>query len=180
MLPGENLTPTQAESIARHKAFQGLIAERASKVVAPLKTVYFIPNVPFGAQKERPKPKPLRPIDWEVYSRGMWFYDLIWPTPQKYATNRIDFIINAVARNFGLSKLDIRSQRRTAKEVIPRQLAAFLCRELTSRSLPEIGRRLGGKDHTTILHAIKRTGERITSDMDFAARYEALKREISA
>jgi len=62
-------------------------------------------------------------------------------------------IQQAVAEHFGLKASELRSKRRQQAIVFPRQVAMFLCRELTEASLPEIGRHFGGRDHTTVLHS---------------------------
>ena len=62
-------------------------------------------------------------------------------------------IQQAVAQHFGVKTSDLKSKKRQRAIAFPRQVAMFLCRELTNASLPEIGRHFGGKDHTTVLHA---------------------------
>lgn len=62
-------------------------------------------------------------------------------------------IQQAVAQHFGLKASELRSKKRQRAIVFPRQVAMFLCRELTAASLPEIGRHFGGRDHTTVLHS---------------------------
>jgi chromosomal replication initiator protein len=69
---------------------------------------------------------------------------------------RIEDILKVISRHFGVSKGDILSQRRHRSVVWPRQIGMYLAKQLTSRSLPEIGRRFGGRDHTTVLHAIRK------------------------
>jgi chromosomal replication initiator protein len=64
-------------------------------------------------------------------------------------------IQEAVASRFHVKISDLKSKRRTKTLVYPRQIAMFLCRNLTDASFPEIGRDFGGKDHTTIIHACK-------------------------
>lgn len=68
----------------------------------------------------------------------------------------IEEIQRVVARHYGVTRADILSARRTANVVRPRQVCAYLCKMLTLRSLPEIGRRTGGRDHTTILWAVRK------------------------
>lgn len=65
-------------------------------------------------------------------------------------------IVLAVAREYGISEVDIYSTRRERKVLRPRHLAMYLAKTLTLRSLPEIGRRMGGRDHTTVLHAVRK------------------------
>lgn len=68
----------------------------------------------------------------------------------------IERIQYATARHFNVSRIDILSGRRTTNIVHPRQIAVFLAKTLTLRSLPEIGRRFGGRDHTTVIHSIRK------------------------
>ena len=69
---------------------------------------------------------------------------------------KIEDILRIVSRHFAVSKQDILSQRRHRSVVRPRQIGMYLAKHLTSRSLPEIGRRFGDRDHTTVLHAIRK------------------------
>ncbi|MGI9404986.1 MAG: chromosomal replication initiator protein DnaA, partial [Hyphomicrobiaceae bacterium] len=69
---------------------------------------------------------------------------------------KIDDILKLVSKHYGISRNDILSQRRHRSIVWPRQIGMYLSKKLTSRSLPEIGRRFGGRDHTTVLHAIRK------------------------
>jgi chromosomal replication initiator protein len=62
--------------------------------------------------------------------------------------------------------------------VRPRQIAMFLAKVLTSRSLPEIGRRFGGRDHTTVLHSVRKVEQMIKDDIDLAQEIELLKRML--
>ena len=70
----------------------------------------------------------------------------------------------AACEHFGLSADELLSPARTARVAWPRQVAMYLARELTGESLPTIGRQFGGRDHTTVLHAWRRTSARIASD----------------
>jgi chromosomal replication initiator protein len=81
-----------------------------------------------------------------------------------------------VARQYTVSRADLRSSRRTANVVRPRQIAMYLAKTLTLRSLPEIGRRFGGRDHTTVLHAVRKIETLASSDTGLAEEIELLKR----
>ena len=70
----------------------------------------------------------------------------------------------ATCHHFGLSSQELLSSARTPRIAWPRQVAMYLARELTGASLPAIGRQFGGRDHTTVLHACRRTSARISSD----------------
>jgi chromosomal replication initiator protein len=91
---------------------------------------------------------------------------------------RIEDIQRVVARHFNVSKSDLLSSRRTRTIVRPRQIAMYLAKVLTPRSLPEIGRRFGGRDHTTVLHAVRKIEELIEGDKTLADEIELLKRMI--
>ena len=91
---------------------------------------------------------------------------------------RIEDIQRVVARHYNVSKADLLSSRRTRTIVRPRQIAMYLAKMLTPRSLPEIGRRFGGRDHTTVLHAVRKIEELIAGDKILADEIEMLKRMI--
>lgn len=91
---------------------------------------------------------------------------------------RIEDIQRIVARQFNVSKNDLLSNRRTRMIVRPRQIAMYLAKMMTPRSLPEIGRRFGGRDHTTVLHAVRKIEELTAKDQNLAHEVELLKRLI--
>lgn len=92
---------------------------------------------------------------------------------------RIEDIQKVVARHFNVSKNDLLSNRRTRVIVRPRQIAMYLSKNLTPRSLPEIGRRFGGRDHTTVLHAVRKVEKMSSDDIKLAHEIELLKRLIN-
>lgn len=92
---------------------------------------------------------------------------------------KIEDIQRVVAKHFNVSRADILSARRTAGVVRPRQIAMYLSKSLTLRSLPEIGRRFGGRDHTTVLHAVRKIDEMYESDKVFSEEVELIKRLIA-
>jgi chromosomal replication initiator protein len=102
--------------------------------------------------------------------------DLIRPAEPKRV--RIEDIQRIVARRYNVSRADLLSSRRTANVVRPRQVAMYLAKVLTLRSLPEIGRRFGGRDHTTVLHAVRKIENLAGNDNVLAEELEALKREL--
>ena len=89
---------------------------------------------------------------------------------------RIEDIQRVVARHYNVSKADLLSARRTRTIVRPRQVAMYLAKVLTPRSLPEIGRRFGGRDHTTVLHAVRKIEGLVGNDNMLAEEVELLKR----
>jgi chromosomal replication initiator protein len=92
---------------------------------------------------------------------------------------KIEDIQKLVASHYNVSKADILSARRTANVVRPRQIAMFLAKTLTPRSLPEIGRRFGGRDHTTVLHAVRKIEGLVGTDGRLSEEIELLKRMLT-
>jgi chromosomal replication initiator protein len=91
---------------------------------------------------------------------------------------RIEDIQKAVAGHYKVSKNDLLSARRTRAIVRPRQIAMYLAKTMTPRSYPEIGKRFGGRDHTTVLHAVRKVEELALGDSRLAEEIELLKRLI--
>ncbi|THD47568.1 MAG: chromosomal replication initiator protein DnaA [Bradyrhizobium sp.] len=91
---------------------------------------------------------------------------------------KIEEIQKLVANHYCVSRADILSSRRTATVVKPRQVAMYLSKALTLRSLPEIGRRFGGRDHTTVLHAVRKIEGLSASDATLREELELLKRML--
>ncbi|MCT8990008.1 chromosomal replication initiator protein DnaA [Chelativorans sp. SCAU2101] len=92
---------------------------------------------------------------------------------------RIEDIQRIVARHYNVSKTELLSNRRTRSIVKPRQVAMYLAKVMTPRSLPEIGRRFGGRDHTTVLHAVRKIEGMSSGDKQLAQEIELLKRLIA-
>jgi chromosomal replication initiator protein len=92
---------------------------------------------------------------------------------------KIEEIQRIVAKHYNVSRADILSLRRTAVVVKPRQVAMYLSKTLTPRSLPEIGRRFGGRDHTTVLHAVRKIEGLVGRDLTLAEEVDLLKRLLS-
>jgi len=90
----------------------------------------------------------------------------------------MDDIQETVGARFHVKIADLKSRRRSKTLVYPRQIAMYLCRELTDSSYPEIGRQFGGKDHTTIIHACKQVIKAKNSDSALSATLDSLKEQI--
>ena len=90
----------------------------------------------------------------------------------------IDEIQKLVSRHFELKPLDMISARRARAVARPRQIAMYLAKRLTTRSLPEIGRKFGGRDHSTVIHAVRRIEELRDADRDIDAAVRTLMREL--
>ncbi|MGP9814037.1 chromosomal replication initiator protein DnaA [Rhodopseudomonas sp. NSM] len=98
--------------------------------------------------------------------------------PQEPKRIKIEDIQRIVARQYNVSRSDLLSSRRTANVVRPRQVAMYLAKTLTLRSLPEIGRRFGGRDHTTVLHAVRKIEGLVSKDTTLSDEVESLKRQL--
>jgi chromosomal replication initiator protein len=92
---------------------------------------------------------------------------------------RIEDILKVVSRHFGVSRSDILSQRRHRSVVWPRQIGMYLAKQMTTRSLPEIGRRFGNRDHTTVLHAIRKIDGELENNPRLKDEIEDLKKLLS-
>ena len=103
--------------------------------------------------------------------------DIIYPDKPKEITPQI--IISVVAEHFGITPDDIQSTRRNQEFVLPRQIAMYLCREMTDTSLKNIAKMLNKKDHTTILHGIKKIEADMSKSEELTNKVEIIKKKIS-
>ena len=103
--------------------------------------------------------------------------DLISPNETKEVTPEL--IIQVVADHFGITPLDISSQKRNKEVVFPRQIVMFLCRSMTDTPLQAIGKYLGGRDHTTIIHGYEKIGADMDKNESLRNTIEILKKKIN-
>ncbi len=89
---------------------------------------------------------------------------------------KIDDILRVIAKHYGVQRGDLLSSRRNQSIVRPRQIGMYLAKSMTSRSLPEIGRRFGGRDHTTVLHAIRKIEQLKQQDNTLKEELDVLAR----
>ena len=92
----------------------------------------------------------------------------------------IDEIQRRVAEHYNIRISDMSSARRARAVARPRQVAMFLAKQLTSRSLPEIGKKFGNRDHTTVMHAVTRVNELIDTDAQFAEDVDLLRKMLES
>jgi len=90
----------------------------------------------------------------------------------------VEDVQKAVAGHFKIDIAELKTKKRIKSIVVPRQIAMYLARELTSLSLPEIGRSFGGKDHTTVLHSYKKIKESISVDVKLKGMIDRLLCDI--
>lgn len=159
-----NPTPTQMQFAQAHR-------ERLQRIAAAAI------NAPLTERRPQCLITALPPIDEPTLPpaeavRVPWFDD----------ENRlsVDRIKRVVADAFGITKRDIDSARRLREVVIPRQIAFYLAKKLTLKSLPDIANRIGGRDHSTARHGIKKIERMIRDDADFAARVAKIEESICA
>ncbi len=91
----------------------------------------------------------------------------------------IDEIQRKVAEHYNLRLTDMHSARRARNVARPRQVAMYLAKQLTARSLPEIGRKFGGRDHTTVMHAVRKVEELIEEDAQIAQDVDVVRRALT-
>jgi chromosomal replication initiator protein len=92
----------------------------------------------------------------------------------------ISDIQQAVADYYSLKVSDLKSKNRNKAVVVPRQVAMYLARSLTSSSLPEIGKMFGGKDHTTVIHACNKVKNKMNQERTFRKEIENLTNQITS
>lgn len=114
------------------------------------------------------------PIDLELARRVIGGQ----PTSESGRQATIQVIIDAVTEYYGVRLSDLQSKRRARSVTIPRQVCMFLARQNTRHSLEEIGGYFGGRDHTTVMHAVRMTEERRGHDPEFEAEVRALEERI--
>ena len=92
----------------------------------------------------------------------------------------IEEIQKIVAEHYNIKVSDMHTSRRSRSIARPRQVAMYLCKKLTTKSLPEIGRKFGGRDHTTVMHAVKKIEELMREDSNFAEDVDLLKKMLQS
>ncbi|MEY8355129.1 chromosomal replication initiator protein DnaA [Lachnospiraceae bacterium 54-53] len=103
--------------------------------------------------------------------------DIISPNDKREITPEL--VIQVVADHYGLTSLDICSQKRNKEIVYPRQIVMFLCREMVGTPLQMIGKYLGGRDHTTIIHGIDKITAEVNKNESLNNTIEILKKKIN-
>ena len=102
--------------------------------------------------------------------------DLLRSNDRRVVT--VEDIQQKVCDYYNVKLSDLLSTRRAQAISKPRQVAMYLCKVLTSKSLPEIGRRFGGRDHTTVMHAVKRVEESMETIREYSNDVNVLRRSL--
>lgn len=116
-----------------------------------------------------------RPIDSDLVHECL--SDILRSSEKRLS---IEEIQRKVAEHYNVRLSDMIGPKRLRTIARPRQIAMYLCKQLTSRSLPEIGRRFGGRDHTTIMHGVRKIDELMASDTQMADDIHMLKRLLQS
>lgn len=116
-----------------------------------------------------------RPITLETTQEVL--HDLLRANDRRVT---IEEIQRKVAEHFNIKIAEMQSARRARAVARPRQVAMYLAKQLTSRSLPEIGRKFGGRDHTTVMHAVRKVEELRSTDASFSEDVDLLRRMLEA
>ena len=103
--------------------------------------------------------------------------DIISPDEKKIITP--DYIISVVAEHFNLTPTDLSGNKRNSKVVVPRQIAMYLCREIIDTSLKTIGKSLGNRGHTTVMHGIEKIEKELETDLNLSNTVDILKKKIN-
>jgi hypothetical protein len=170
-------TPSQRLAAAAHNMRRAKIASMAlPENSAPRILTFEIPNTPFGVPKVRPYQPVRKPEPPPVFR--MWFEDLIAESDRQFRRPRVPDILKATALHFGVSIDELARGGRTKPLVTCRHIAMYLATILTDYSLPDIGRRFGGFDHTSIINGRDRIKHLIKNDVEIAAHVDAIIRSI--
>jgi chromosomal replication initiation ATPase DnaA len=167
------LTPTQRSAVIRHRSFRETIAAKAAeladrkanealnalRVVALETPLSLTPSLQSVTLEDVPEEADPLAQNW---------FEVLPAEPKRSDFPSIRDIQKAVCKLYDVKLVDMLSSRRTAIIVKPRQVAMFLSKTLTLHSLPQIGRRFAGKDHTTVLHAVRKTERLCLSDAALA------------
>lgn len=172
------MTEAQRQHLA-HKMRQRRILEAAARFQAKQRAAaQRVAAVPVATLT--PAPAVIVPADpMTFFEKTFWFADLVSDAPRKPRRPKVADIQRVVAEAYNTTVTDIISARRTASVVRPRQVAMFLARTLTLKSMPELGRHFGGRDHTTILCAVRKISDLIDHDKALAAEIADLSAKLT-
>ena len=119
----------------------------------------------------------LNKVDLTLASAEQALKDVIYPNERKEITPEL--IINIVSDHFGIKSEDIKSKKRNAEYVLPRQICMYLCRNMTQASLSQIGKILGGKDHTTVMHGVEKMDKEIVDKSEVSHTIDIITKKIN-
>lgn len=160
-----------------------LLQKRDPGLVIPAEVLDFIANRVTGSGREL-EGALNRIIAYEQFNKAAVTLDLAALVLRDMQASpdgsriKIDDILKIVGRHYNVGRTDLLSPRRARSVVVPRQVGMYLAKKLTARSLPEIGRRFGGRDHSTVLHAVRKIEDQIKTDERLAKEVALLIRLV--
>jgi len=165
------LTPTQIECMERHKRFCAAIKAKAHELEHHGET-----SEPAQAHPvEVIEPSAVEPELPPVEPKPLWFgIEAEIPIPR----NSILIIQKIVCARFNIGVREMIGPRRQLYLIKPRHIAMYICDKVTGKSYPEIGRRFGGRDHSTAIHASQKIAAIMAVDAEFAALVDSLSDEV--
>jgi hypothetical protein len=189
MMPELSLHVSRAEAAERHRQFHQRIKDAADRHAAKIAAQRDAAQEVILARAieapiveapivEAPKPPLVSIEEWR--DKQMSKYEVKVKHDLDIGTVDVKRVQRAVAEEYCISIVDMFSRRRDYKAVLPRHVAFYLSKKLTLLSLPAIGRRFGGRDHTTVLHGVKKIARMMEANLVFAAQVEALKSKLEA
>jgi chromosomal replication initiator protein len=98
--------------------------------------------------------------------------------PSGRDTVDVSAVQGEVCRYYSVSIAELKGHKRTKRLVVPRQVAMYLCRELTDASLPAIGRAFGGRDHSTVIYAVQKVKEQVSCEGEVYTAVKDLARRL--
>lgn len=134
--------------------------------------------IPKVVHKPPPAPMPIQYLPVDAGWDSMWHYDLVSTRARPPKEISVKHIQTVVAEHYRVDVRDILAHRRTADIVLPRHVAMYLTKKLTHRSLPEIGRLFGRRDHTTVLHAVNKIEALFETDSTLYGDIAQLRRRF--
>jgi hypothetical protein len=168
--------PRDSEQLRQHRAHQARERRIAARAYIPPKPVTVKRPVPEFVPP--PLPKFSGYILDDEYHRAWSIAVLNYDPNGLRHCPRVEDIQRMACAHFGINLNDMLSARRTKELVLPRQVAVYLCRRLTPRSLPDIARRFGGRDHTTAIFAVRKVERLIEDDEHVAASVEMMVQKL--
>lgn len=146
-------------------------ALRAPPVVCPARSWDSV------APPARPEPPAPAEAPAKYQFKETWFQIVDVSAPRQLSMGQIK---RAVCDHYGVNVNDVVSARRTLDIIRPRQVAMYLCKELTGLSLPQIGMQFGDRDHTTILHAVRKITRLVGEDANLAEAVDTIRRRLES
>lgn len=165
-LADEDRVVLQCTTPFHHASVQEKFGDRIRALIAQFSRMER--PVEFGLDKPTPEPRDPQAL-----------FEALEPSvaaPAKRIT--VEMVKRHVAERYGVSQNDLESKSRKREVVRPRQVVMYMARQLTDQSFPQIARRLGPRDHSTVLHGDRLIAKMVAEDSAFAAEMEALKRSI--